>query len=1740
MKNASHSDMSARVISDYSLRAVWLAVACLGVALLSPRPFVDAQTPLALLDGQTVTILPDGRELLLGGVVGGRVQGSAWIRDQRTGTVVAAPGLNRPRAWHSATVLPDGSVLVLGGTDGRGHDIIDAERFDPSTGTFDPVTVSGWGARSAHTATLVDGQHLLIAGGAIEGEPVGDVELLDLETWRATSLGAVNEARAYHSATLLADGRTLLWGGRGRDRGLETSGVMVDTDGGGLIEVFTRQPDEPFLLLAASDPADGSAVSLPRRVTLRFSRPIDPQTLNQATVTLAGPGGGIDVTVVAAEGGRLAFITPRTSLEPSSSYLVTVNGVRDRRNRSFPVLSVTFTTTDAVTLPIDAVDDDVWDPRLDGSFPTWRRNTPDTRWQKLPPLKAEPGVTAVSGQVLRLNGSPLAGVTLTIDDQSTMTDATGRFLLVNHELTTGWHELWIDGRTARGRGSFGTFEASIWANSGTTTVLPYTTWMPTIDVAHATTIDSPLRTETVLTTPLIPGLEVRLPAGAVITDHDRRVVRRVSITPIPVDQPPFPLPEGVDVPIYFTVQPGGAYIAVQGTGGYSRGARVIYPNYRRRPAGTAMAFWHYEPDEGRRWYVYGQGTVTADGSQIVPDAGVSIHEFTGAMVAPPSLAPAQGPAPGDPGHGGDPVHLGTGLFVLSKTDLALSDVAPIALSRTYRQSDTVVRSFGIGTTHQYDIFLVGDTFPYTYMDLVLPDGGRVHYTRISSGTSYTDAVYEHTSSPTPFFKSQISWNGNGWNLDLKDGWRITFKEGFNATRPSQSAATSIRDRYGNTITLTRDSAADLTRIASPNGRTIALTYDTSHRVTEARDNGGRTVGYTYDASGRLWKVTDPAGGVTEYTYDTSHRMLTLKDARGIVFLTNHYDANGRVDLQTQADSTTYAFAYTLDGAGKVTQTDVTDPRGIVRRAAYGSSGYLASDTAAFGTSLARTTSFTRNSNNLVTRATDGLGRHTDYGYDSHGNVTSVTRLASTGNAVTTSYTYDATFNLLASVTDPLSHTTTFTRDSVGNVTAITDALSHQTTFSHTASGQPLTVTTPAGTTTFGYDGGDLVGNTDPLGRTTSRFIDAVGRPVRATNPMGQATTHTYDVLNAVTQTTDPLGGVTAFTYDANQNLLTLTDALNHTTTYTYNNMDRVETRTDALSRGESYVYDDNGNVAERTDRKGQVTASTYDALDRLITVTYDDSSTTSYTYDAGDRIVGIDDSVAGTITRTWDLLDRLTEEETPEGTVSYTYDDAGRRTSMTVAGQPTVTYGYDNEDRLTSITQNSAVVGFTYDNADRRTMLTLPNGVTVEYGYDAASQITGLTYKLGSTTLGDLTYTYDLAGNRTSIGGTWARTGLPTALASATYDASNQIATWGSTSFSYDANGNLTNDGSKTYAWNARNQLSTLGGGVSATFHYDGLGRRRAKTVIGASTGFLYDGLNAVQELSSGSPSANILPGLGIDEWLARTDSAGTRHFLTDVLGSTLALADGSGAVQTEYTYEPFGKTTVSGASSANGLQFTGRENDGTGLFYYRARYVDPLAQRFIAEDPIGLEGGLNLFAYAGNMPTLLFDPLGLKPPGTFGPGSPGPGRPRSPGPGKGGGPGPNVNPNAPPGRGPGPGDTPSPTPRSEPPDNRCTWGHRWRQAYDQTNGSIYGTLGKFGTGLAVANSWARSQGLPTWLQVAAGGTGGVVAGGVGYTALEGAILAGVNSATAFPLAFGSWHGGVAVGSAISAGIYPC
>jgi RHS repeat-associated protein len=132
-----------------------------------------------------------------------------------------------------------------------------------------------------------------------------------------------------------------------------------------------------------------------------------------------------------------------------------------------------------------------------------------------------------------------------------------------------------------------------------------------------------------------------------------------------------------------------------------------------------------------------------------------------------------------------------------------------------------------------------------------------------------------------------------------------------------------------------------------------------------------------------------------------------------------------------------------------------------------------------------------------------------------------------------------------------------------------------------------------------------------------------------------------------------------------------------------------------------------------------------------------------------------------------------------------------------------------------------------------------------------------------------------------------------------------------------------------------------------------------------------------------------------MDEFMSRSEivvSGGTttatnRHFLANHLGSVLALTDAAGAITKNYKYEPYGKVTTTGETSANPYQYTGRENDiaasgtnPTGLYFYRARYYDATMQRFVSEDPIGLRGGRNVYRYVNSEPIFHNDPTGLAP----------------------------------------------------------------------------------------------------------------------------------------------------------------
>ncbi len=1231
-----------------------------------------------------------------------------------------------------------------------------------------------------------------------------------------------------------------------------------------------------------------------------------------------------------------------------------------------------------------------------------------------PPSPHSPrAATALAGVVLGLDGSPLAGVSVGSGDVAGATDSNGRFRLAG--LHAGPGVLVVDGASASTEGaSYGLFQIQVELERGRTTELGSPVWMPELDTRHVRRIASPTRRDVVLRTPLVPGLRIQIPKGSLVRDLDGRAVHELSITPVPIDRPPFPMPDAPDFPIYFTVQPGGAAVLPEG-------ARIIYPNSAALPAGTEVRYMDYEPAEDG-WEFYGRGRVSPDGMRIVPDPDTRVRAFTGsAYPIPLYLSPPL--ADTNPlSELGEPVDLSTGLFHYTKTDLALPGPMPIQLTRIYRQGDPNAEPFGLGMTYSYQSYLSWDwpSPDNQWKDLILPGGVRVHFDRITPGTDVEHAVYEATATPGPFFKSRISWDPvlRSWLLTRRDGTVMVFGLGG-----SGSALRDVADRYGNRLVLigpAGTSPQPATQIVSwPSGRWINLSISNG-RVTQATDDLGRSVGYGYDGQGRLASVTDPNqfgqpspkssiyGWVTDPDCTSPGSVLaTITDPRNITWLSNTYGPGCRVTQQTVPTATgtdVYTFAYTPSGPGAVTQADMTDPNGNVHRESFDSTGYMTSETIALGTPSARTFTYERDPTNHRTSAVvDAFhNRRTEFTYNAFGQPTSVTRLAGTPQAVTTSYTYDPVFRQLETITDPLTHVTRFAYDAAGCLDSVQDPMSRTTLFDCNGAGQITQITDPlTHASVLSYAHGDLTSATDPLGRTTSRFTDGGGRVLAVTDPLNHPTTYAFDKLNELTQVTDPIGGLISFTLDEDGNLTEVNDQRRGSPSRTdlvYNNLNLPSTRTDPLGRQETFTYDDLGNLTFWTDRKNQTTEFRYDALNQLTFAGYKRTagpvyeSTITYTWDVGSRLTQIADTTAnaGTITRTYDDLDRLTNETSVNASasgVTYTYNPDDTRATMTVQNQTQVLYGYNPAAQLTSLTQGGLVVGLDYLGDGRLRQVSLPSSpvLTQTYAYDAAGEIASIAYQRGTGTPDDLSYGYDPSGARTSVFGSYARTGLPAATtATAVYNVANQLTSWSGAAVASDLNGNMTSQAGLTYAYNARNQLTSVKQSKTTlgAFVYDGLGRRVRRTISSAVTRPVYDGWNVVQERSSaGSVTANLLVGRGLDDVFTRTETA-QREFLSDALGSTVALADTSGVVQTSYTYEPFGRTTATGASSSSTYQFTGRENDSTGtlsLYNLRARYLSPTLARFISQDPIGLSSSdVNLYEYADDTPTGRIDPTGL------------------------------------------------------------------------------------------------------------------------------------------------------------------
>jgi len=966
--------------------------------------------------------------------------------------------------------------------------------------------------------------------------------------------------------------------------------------------------------------------------------------------------------------------------------------------------------------------------------------------------------------------------------------------------------------------------------------------------------------------------------------------------------------------------------------------------------------------------------------------------------------------------GADPVKLNTGQFHLVAHDLRVGDTISLDLARVYRSGayDSSGRpmagAFGIGTTFNYDSYLTVSAADSNNLrqliQLYLPSGIRVSFTLRSGSTS----TWDDLTSPGKYFRATISGSGTKL-LTLRDGRTMQFTMLGGVYR-----LTRLQDRNGNTVTITRDSKTGaVSRLTSPNGRSLTFTSVIGTRgtplVSRVTDALNRQVSYQYDGQDRLIQVTDAAGGLWKYGWDDKSRLVGVTDPEGNQQVINTYDDNDRVVGQRLADGSTFAMAYTVID-GTITQTEVTDRRGSIRRLEFDANGRVVRNTYPAGQSIAQVQTYGYDATGRMTSATVGDRQYT-FAYDANGN--RITDADQYGTLVTR--TFDAYSRLLTKAQAGDSQrgvSLAYTYDSKGNLLSATDRLGNRTSFTNDSQGRRLTVTDALkGVLTYVWTGADLSSVTDPLNRTTQFTADAAGRVTAVQDLQGNRMQRTLDALGRTVDITDALNNVTRFTWDRNGHLLSQSDPKGVTTRYTYNSIGRPQTRTDPLGNNESYEWNSAGQIAAVTDRKGQVTAYSYDAAGRLVRTDFRPTAgaapVRSWVYGWDNKTGNLSgtqdffptadgrnqkevdtvfyyDAVTGKLVRTFD-------SPTIQGIWTYRYAPDTREVAGIDMDRATVSYTRDAEHRVTQIQyqvndEDVRTFGYSYDALGRPTQATFANGIAAIYAWDAASQLTGITYKRADgSVLGDLTYGYDLAGRRIKAGGSLAKVSLPQAVGDAQYNAANQLTRWAGKTFSYDLNGNVVSDGTNQYSWNEQGLLSQISGGMTASFSYDMFGRRKDRTVNGhrMQTTWIGDEMNFMvpdgdwsQRIRAFSP----YPTSGVDQLTFRRigdDSSQDRYVLRDGNNNVIALTDAQQESRTLYSYEPYGATMQTGLADPNPQQYTGRENDGTGLYYYRNRYYSPQTGRFISEDPIGWASGqTNAYAYVGGNPVQFNDPYGL------------------------------------------------------------------------------------------------------------------------------------------------------------------
>ena len=798
-------------------------------------------------------------------------------------------------------------------------------------------------------------------------------------------------------------------------------------------------------------------------------------------------------------------------------------------------------------------------------------------------------------------------------------------------------------------------------------------------------------------------------------------------------------------------------------------------------------------------------------------------------------------------------------------------------------------------------------------------------------------------------------------------------------------------------------SAVASRVQGIGTATWAYTYDSHGFLLTRTDPLGYMTSYVYDGEGRVTEVTDPEGQKRSLVYSPGESRLKEKD--GGVWIFRYDPSLGRLTEREDPYGYKSKYRYFQSGshAGRLEYRE--DPRGKRTSYAYDPIGNVASVTDALGHAI-RYPFY--NSLNLVQRIEypgdpsprvlldydtrgnliylrDPGGQETRLGYDSKGNLTAIRSPGDDLNDLTDlALAYDSR-QYLRSITDNRTGAIVqFEYDSAGNLTAHKDPL------------------TPANETLFEYNGFNRIKKvTDPEGNHIEFHYDLLGNLISVTDANGKTTFYEYDHRGRIIRITDALKNVSRLAYGtgcpscgsgAGERLTSLTDARGKTTSFQYDLAGRLIRETDPLGKSKTFSYDLPLNRVTRTDEDGAGIRYAFDDLNRLIEIRYPDGTQTTYGYDErGNLTSASNPNIAYTLT--YDLKNRLIAlADSNEKTTRYEYNGLDRRTKMVTPEGNTIGYLYDSGNRLSRITAPSGLFDLSYDPAGRRTGLAYPNGVTAAYFYDRSGFLTALqTTDRRGEILHSFAYTPDRMGNRTKM----------TDLAGDhiySYDDTYQLirATHPNLpeeQFTYDPVGNRLSSQEQApasgrnaeYRYDFENRLIGVASpGMEARYKYDPLGRRIEKDVNGVITRYLYDGPNLVAEYDQeGDLKARYTHSLAVDEPLAMERGGKVFYYHRDGLGSVVALTGEGGQAAQRYEYESFGKILNPSGTLPNPFTFTAREYDEeTGLYYFRARFYDPTAGRFLTQDPIGFAGGdVNLYRYVQNNPVNFRDPSGLAAP---------------------------------------------------------------------------------------------------------------------------------------------------------------